>query len=90
MNGIAKKRVGRLLEEIDERAKSCLDRPIESDGSDLWIGATQRKARRNGRIVSVAEIFVAGAKTKITGSSGISSRPTPRRSPASPVSSTSS
>jgi putative transposase len=44
---------GRLCEEIDQRVKAFLDRPIEGDWPYLWI-ATYVKVRQAGRIVSVA------------------------------------
>jgi transposase-like protein len=54
MSGISKSQVSRLCEEIDERVKAFLDRPIEGDWPYLWIDATYVKVRQNGRIVSVA------------------------------------
>src|SRR6266849_4305548 len=56
MEGISKSQVSRLCEEIDERVKAFLDRPIEGDWPYLWIDATYVKARQAGRIVSVAVI----------------------------------
>ena len=56
MSGISKSQVSRLCEEIDERVKAFLDRPIEGDWPYLWIDATYLKVRQNGRIVSVAVI----------------------------------
>jgi putative transposase len=49
-----------LCEEIDERVKAFLDRPIEGDWPSLWIDATYVKVRQNGRIVSVAVIIAVG------------------------------
>jgi transposase-like protein len=60
MSGISKSQVSRLCEEIDERVKAFLDRPIEGDWPDLWIDATYLKVRQNGRIVSVAVIVAVG------------------------------
>ncbi len=57
--GISKSQVSRLCEEIDERVKAFLDRPLEGDWSYVWIDATYVKVRRNGRIVSVAVIVAA-------------------------------
>jgi putative transposase len=54
MTGISKSQVSRLCEEIDERVKTFLERPIEGDWPYLWIDATYVKVRQNGRIVSVA------------------------------------
>src|SRR5512147_3129139 len=60
MTGISKSQVSRLCEEIDERVKAFLDRPIEGDWPYLWIDATYVKVRQNGRIVSVAVIVAVG------------------------------
>jgi transposase-like protein len=60
MSGISKSQVSRLCEEIDERVKAFLDRPIEGDWPYLWIDATYLKVRQNGRIVSVAVIVAVG------------------------------
>jgi putative transposase len=53
MSGISKSQVSRLCEEIDQRVKAFLDRPIEGDWPYLWIDATYVKVRQDGRIVSV-------------------------------------
>jgi transposase-like protein len=60
MSGISKSQVSRLCEEIDERVKAFLDRPIEGDWPYLWIDATYVKVRQQGRIVSVAVIVAVG------------------------------
>ena len=60
MSGISKSQVSRLCEEIDERVKAFLDRPIEGDWPYLWIDAAYVKVRQNGRIVSVAVIIAVG------------------------------
>ena len=60
MSGISKSQVSRLCEEIDERVKAFLDRPIEGDWPYLWIDATYVKVRQNGTIVSVAVIVAVG------------------------------
>jgi putative transposase len=54
MAGISKSQVSRLCQEIDERVRTFLERPIEGDWPDLWIDATYVKVREAGRIVSVA------------------------------------
>ena len=56
MSGISKSQVSRLCEQIDDKVKAFLDRPIEGDWPYLWIDATYLKVRRGGRIVSVAVI----------------------------------
>jgi transposase-like protein len=63
MTGISKSQVSRLCEEIDERVKAFLDRPIEGDWPYLWIDATYVKVRSNGRVVSVAVIVAVGANS---------------------------
>jgi putative transposase len=60
MSGISKSQVSRLCEEIDDRVKAFLERPIEGDWPYLWIDATYLKVRQNGRIVSVAVIIAVG------------------------------
>ena len=64
--GVSKSQVSRLCEEIDERVKAFLDRPIEGDWPYLWIDATYVKVRRDRRIVSVA-VIVAVASTPTAG-----------------------
>jgi len=59
-SGVSKSQVSRLCEEIDERVKAFLDRPLEGDWPYLWIDATYVKVRQNGRIVSVAVIIAVG------------------------------
>ena len=63
MSGVSKSQVSRLCEEIDERVKAFLDRPIEGDWPYLWIDATYVKVRQTGRIVSVAVIIAVGVNT---------------------------
>ena len=71
MSGISKsqacpersRRVSRLCEEIDQRVKAFLDRPIEGDWPYLWIDATYVKVRQAGRIVSVAVIVAVGVNS---------------------------
>jgi transposase-like protein len=63
MTGISKSQVSRLCEEIDERVKAFLGRPIEGDWPYLWIDATYVKVRSNGRIVSVAVIIAVGVNS---------------------------
>lgn len=60
MTGISRSQVSRLCEEIDERVKAFLDRPIEGDWPYLWVDATYVKVRAAGRIVSVAVIVAVG------------------------------
>jgi len=60
MSGISKSQVSRLCEEIDERVKTFLGRPLEGEWPYLWIDATYVKVRQPGRIVSVAVIVAVG------------------------------
>jgi len=46
MSGISKSRVSRLCEEIDDKVKAFLGRPIEGDWLYLWIDATYVKVRQ--------------------------------------------
>jgi len=60
MSGISKSQVSRLCEEIDGKIKTFLERPLEGDWPYVWLDATYVKARRDGRIVSVAVIIAVG------------------------------
>jgi putative transposase len=64
MTGISKSQVSRLCEEIDERVKAFLGRPLEGDWPYLWLDATYIKVRQAGRIVSVAAIVAVAANTE--------------------------
>jgi putative transposase len=63
MTGISKSQVSRLCEEIDEKVKAILSRPLEGDWPYLWIDATYVKVRQSGRIVSVAVIVAVGVNS---------------------------
>lgn len=63
MSGISKSQVSRVCEEINVKVKAVLDSPIEGDWPYLWIYATYLKARRGGRIVSVAVIIAVGVNS---------------------------
>src|SRR3954469_15463630 len=63
MSGISKSQVSRLCEEIDDKVKAFLARPIEGVWPYLWIDATYVKARQAGRILSVAVIIAVGVNT---------------------------
>ena len=60
MDGISKSQVSRLCEEIDEKVKPFLGRPIEGDWPYVWLDATYLKVRRAGRIVSTALAIAIG------------------------------
>jgi transposase-like protein len=55
--------VSRLCQEIDERVKAFLERPIEGDWPYVWIDATYLKVRQAGRIVSVAVTIAVGVNS---------------------------
>lgn len=63
MTGISKSQVSRLCEDIDERVKTFLNRPLEGFWPYLWIDATYVKVREGGRVVSVATIIAVAANT---------------------------
>ncbi|WP_186393917.1 MULTISPECIES: IS256 family transposase [unclassified Pannonibacter] len=63
MSGISKSQVLRLCEEIDEKVKAFLERPVEDEWPYLWIDATYLKVRHGGRIVSVAVIIAVAVNT---------------------------
>jgi putative transposase len=63
MTGISKSQVSRLCEDIDEKVKAFLNRPLEGDWPYLWIDATYLKVRQSGRIVSVAVIIAVGVNS---------------------------
>src|SRR6202140_166984 len=63
MTGISKSQVSRLCEEIDGKIATFLNRPLEGDWPYLWLDATYVKARRDGRIVSVAVIVAVGVNS---------------------------
>jgi putative transposase len=58
--GLTRSQVSRLCEEIDDKVKAFLDRPLEGDWPYVWLDATYVKVRRNHRIVSVAVIIAVG------------------------------
>ena len=60
MTGISKSQVSRLCGEIDGKIAAFLDRPLEGEWPYIWLDATYVKARRDGRIVSVAVIIAVG------------------------------
>ena len=64
MTGISKSQVSRLCQEIDERVKAFLERPIEGDWPYLWLDATYIKVRKAGRIVSVADIIAVAVNSE--------------------------
>jgi putative transposase len=63
MTGMSKSQVSRLCEEIDDKVKAFLARPIEGDWPYLWIDATYVKVRQSGRIVSVAVIVAVAVNS---------------------------
>ena len=63
MTGISKSQVSRLCGEIDGKIAAFLERPLEGDWPYIWLDATYVKARRDGRIVSVAVIIAVGVNS---------------------------
>ena len=63
MTGISKSQVSRLCGEIDGKIAAFLDRPLEGEWPYIWLDATYVKARRDGRIVSVAVIVAVGVNS---------------------------
>ena len=63
MDGISKSQVSRLCEEIDDKVKPFLGRPIEGDWPYVWLDATYVKVRQTGRIVSVAVVIAIGVNS---------------------------
>ena len=63
MTGISRSQVSRLCEDIDERVKTFLNRPLEGSWPYLWIDATYVKVREGGRVVSIATIIAVAANT---------------------------
>jgi transposase-like protein len=60
MDGVSKSQVSRLCEEIDDKVKPFLGRPIEGDWPYMWLDATYVRVRRAGRIVSAAVVVAIG------------------------------
>ena len=63
MTGISRSQVSRLCEDIDDRVKTFLNRPLEGSWPYLWIDATYVKVREGGRVVSIATIIAVAANT---------------------------
>ena len=63
MTGISKSQVSRLCSEIDDKIAAFLDRPLEGEWPYIWLDATYVKARRDGRVVSVAVIVAVGVNS---------------------------
>ena len=66
--GVSKSEVSRLCGEIDERVGAVLDRPIEErpiegEWPSLGLDAPYVKARRDGRVASVAVIVAVAVTT---------------------------
>ncbi len=63
MDGLSKSQVSRLCEEVDEKVKPFLGRPIEGDWPYVWLDATYVKVRQAGRIVSIAMVIAIGVNS---------------------------
>lgn len=60
MGGIPKTQDSSLCEQIDDKVKAVLSRPIEHKWLYLWIYATYLKVRRGGSMVTIAVIVAIG------------------------------
>jgi putative transposase len=60
MTGISQSQLSRLCSEIDDKIAAFLNRPLEGEWPYIWLDATWVKARRDGRVVSVAVIVAVG------------------------------
>ena len=58
--GVSRSEVSRLCEEVDERVKAFLGRPLEGEYPHIWLDATYLKVRENHRIVSKAVVIAIG------------------------------
>jgi transposase-like protein len=63
MSRISRSQVSRLCEEIDDKVKAFLGRPLEDDWPYLWIDATYVKVRESGRFVSAAVIVAVAVNS---------------------------
>jgi len=63
-SGVFKSQVSRLCEDIDERVKTFLDRPVEGDWPYVWLDAAYVKVRRNPWTASVAVNLAVGVDTQ--------------------------
>lgn len=59
-SGVSRSEVSRLCEEVDERVREFLDRPLEGEFPYVWLDGTYVKVREGGRIVSKAAILAVG------------------------------
>jgi hypothetical protein len=78
MSGISKSQVSRLCEEIDDKVKAFLSRPIEDDWPYLWIDAHLREGALE-RLEFFLSRFSAPENSRFLTSSGMQ---TPERSVA--------
>lgn len=59
-SGVSKSQVSRLCEEVEERVREFLLRPLEGEFPYVWLDATYVKVRDGGRIVSKAAVLAVG------------------------------
>jgi len=59
-SGVSKSQVSRLCEEVEERVREFLSRPLEGEFPFVWLDATYLKVRDGGRIVSKAAVLAVG------------------------------
>ena len=58
-SGVSKSQVSRLCEEIDERVKAFLDRPLEGDWPYVWLDATYVKVAPQPTASSRSPVIIA-------------------------------
>ncbi|CAK0745793.1 transposase [Azospirillaceae bacterium] len=57
MSGMSKSTASKLCQDLDDRVKDFLKRPLDGEWPYLWLDATYLKQRQGGRIISVAAII---------------------------------
>lgn len=60
VSGISKSEVSRICQEIDQKVKEFLSRPLEGNFPYVWLDATYVKVRQGGRIVDRAVVVAIG------------------------------
>jgi putative transposase len=64
MEGISKSQVSRLCEELEQEVERFRGRPLEGPYPYVWLDATYVKARKDGRVASVAVVIACGVNGK--------------------------
>jgi putative transposase len=63
-SGVSRSQVSRLCQEVEERVREFLDRPLEGEFPFVWLDATYLKVRDGGRIVSKAAVLAVGLSSE--------------------------